>query len=224
MLFRKIIDECVNEILNEIYNTHDRRLVDKLRANNYTDKSSFLKYSKDRRKRTGKTDPSTEFQFIRYVDEEWCVHFTDRNSVINISKNGFKRGTPNVMNVPYGFGGKSKRSGYNYAFLANDICSGKEDTDVTRFWGYNCVIFRCSGVLGYHRGDKNRQVVFWGPDAHDLVGIVGGRDNNGANVCQIIGKGGNIIYQFDLAEFPKVVKWLENNEVQYRKQLYTENK
>ena len=170
------------------------------------------------KKELGKIDPSTEFQFIRYVDEEWCVHFTYKNEVSEIVKNGFKYGTPEVTRVPYGSGRKGGENGYNYAFLASDICSA--DNDVTKFWGYNCVIFRCSGILGYHRGDKNRQVVFQGEDAHNIIPVVEHKNDDGSSCCAILSNKNKILYKFDLQDFDKGVEWLINNEVQYRKQLY----
>ena len=132
-------------LLTEVINKQDKELNKHLHPEMYTDKDSFLKYARKRKKELGKIDPSTEFQFIRYVDEEWCVHFTGRNKVSEIVKNGFKYGTSEVTSVPYGSGIKSGEKGYNYAFLASDICSA--DNDVTRFWCYNCVFFRCSGIL-----------------------------------------------------------------------------
>lgn len=211
----KTIDEL---LLTEVINKKDKELNNLLHPDMYTDKESFLKYARKRKKELGKIDPSTEFQFIRYVDEEWCVHFCGNKEVKEIVKNGFKHGTPDAEKVPYGSGRKGGEKGYNYAFLASDVCS--EDNDVTRFWSYDCVIFRCSGVLGYHRGDKNRQVVFWGEDAHDIVPVVECKDNDGANLCGILSNKNKILYKFALQDFDKGLEWLINNEVQYRKQLY----
>ena len=211
----KTIEEM---LLTEVINKQDKELNKHLHPEMYTDKESFLKYARKRKKELGKIDPSTEFQFIRYVDEEWCVHFTGRNKVSEIVKNGFKYGTSEVTSVPYGSGTKSGEKGYNYAFLASDICSA--DNDVTRFWGYNCVFFRCSGILGYHRGDKNRQVVFWGEDAHNIIPVVEHKNDDGSSCCAILSNKNKILYKFDLQDFDKGVEWLINNEVQYRKQLY----
>ena len=116
----KTIEEM---LLTEVINKQDKELNKHLHPEMYTDKDSFLKYARKRKKELGKIDPSTEFQFIRYVDEEWCVHFTGRNKVSEIVKNGFKYGTSEVTSVPYGSGTKSGEKGYNYAFLASDICS-----------------------------------------------------------------------------------------------------
>lgn len=216
----KIIQNITENIINEIYNQYDKRLKKQLNADKYNDKKSFLKYAKKRVKERGKIGPSTEFQFIRYVDNEWCVHFCSKNEAINIARSGFKYGTPQVTKIPYGWGRKEGKNGYNYAFLASDICSGGEDTDFTRFWGYNCVIFKCSGVLGFHRGDKNRQVVFWGKSAKNIIPIIEGFDKENGRLCQLLSKDGKVLYKFDLHNFEKVLNWLINNEFQYRKQLY----
>ena len=68
----KTIEEM---LLIEVINKQDKELNKHLHPEIYTDKDSFLKYARKRKKELGKIDPSTEFQFIRYVDEEWCVHF-----------------------------------------------------------------------------------------------------------------------------------------------------
>ena len=207
----KIISNITENVINEIYNQYDKRVVKQLNTDKYNDKKSFLKYAKKRVKERGKIDPSTEFQFIRYVDNEWCVHFTWPQQVMEIAKNGFTRGTPQVTKIPYGSGSNSKTNGYNYAFLASDVWSHEEDTDFTRFWGDDFVIFKCSGVLGYHRGDKNRQVVFWGKSARNILPVIG---------CKLLSKNGKVLYKFDFDKIGKLLNWLNNNEFQYRKQLY----
>ena len=75
-------------------------------------------------------------------------------------------------------------------------------------------------IFGYHRGDKNRQVVFWGEDAHDIVPVIECKDKDGGNVCGILSNKNKILYKFNLYYFDKGLEWLMNNEVQYRKQLY----
>lgn len=93
----------------------------------------------------------------------WLVHFTD--NAYEIAKDGFKYGVYDMdklgLTTWYRNDGFTKKhGGYNFAFLAdgNDADNGARG----KKYGRDAVLFQSSGVLIYHYGDSEKQVVFWG--------------------------------------------------------------
>jgi hypothetical protein len=106
--------------------------------------------------------------YVRDVNEEWLVHFTDYPG--DIAVQGFTSGidNPDTLGLTTYFpDAAKKRGGYNFAY---------DPSDVGHHWkpgkyGSEAVVFIASGVEVYHHGDEEPQIIFWGKDAHDIIPI-----------------------------------------------------
>lgn len=150
--------------------------------------------------------------YVRDVKNEWLIHMTD--NLIGVSHEGFSIGveidelayTPGRGTTKWKYG-----PGYNFAFTA-DEAKHAENT-----YGKYCVLFQASGVQIYHYGDEERQVIFYGPSARNLIFIYRPSDSRyGSWVIdsEITGKP---ICCFD--ELQDCVDWAINNFAQYRRHL-----
>ena len=122
--------------------------------------------------------------YCRVVKNEWCIHFG--NDSQSIAENGFTSGTDNIEKL--GITGRRDNMGvgYNFAYLVND-----RNVDLSKY-GDEAVIFRTSGVLVYHFGDEEHQVIFWGPYAHDFIPIKQGY--GGYDDYEVYGLDGQVLY------------------------------
>lgn len=101
------------------------------------------------------------------VKNEWLVHMTDNLS--GVSHEGFNVGvsidelayTPGRGTTKYKYG-----PGYNFAFTADDAYHAERTG-----YGKYCILFQASGVQIYHYGDEEKQVIFYGPSARNLIFI-----------------------------------------------------
>lgn len=149
--------------------------------------------------------------YCRVVKNEWCIHFG--NDSQSIAENGFTSGTDNIEKL--GITGRKDNMGvgYNFAYLVND-----RNVDLSKY-GDEAVIFRTSGVLVYHFGDEEHQVIFWGPYAHDFIPIKQGY--GGYDDYEVYGLNGQVLYSGKPSE---IANWASTNLGQYRKQiLYSKN-
>ena len=149
--------------------------------------------------------------YCRVVKNEWCIHFG--NDSQSIAENGFTSGTDNIEKL--GITGRKDNMGvgYNFAYLVND-----RNVDLSKY-GDEAVIFRTSGVLVYHFGDEEHQVIFWGPYAHDFIPIKQGY--GGYDDYEVYGLDGQVLYSGKPSE---IANWASTNLGQYRKQiLYPKN-
>lgn len=190
------------------------------------DRNEYEKYVRKQRKiakSKGKTpDISIYFQPLKVLHNEWLVHFCPLEQAKNIVKNGFKGCA--LSKTPYSSGNHSNRVGFNYAFLLSEVDGNDGEFDVSRFYTSSGVIFKANGILGYHYGDKNRQVIFHGRDVRNALYF----DNN-----KLINKDGKIIFKGNRHYFGDnneyfhyggsacetlhdIYEWLQNNEHQYR--------
>ena len=155
-------------------------------------------------------------RFNRVVKNEWCIHFCyDADSIV---KDGFKWGTSDMHHLALtGAGGKKNSEGYNFAFPL-----GEEHIDTNGYGSFNpetqqikrnreAVIFQVSGVEVFHKGDKQNQVIFWGPNAKNFIPI----KFNGKKWC-VYGADGQVLHSGTPSE---ILNWVLNNLPQYRNQI-----
>src|SRR5205823_3557059 len=81
-------------------------------------------------------------------------------------------------------------------------------------YGRDCVVFQNAGVLAYHSGDEEDQVIFWGPDVDlrhlALIQLVDGDYHVKSRTGMTLFTG----------EFEQAVKWVMAHHRQYSRQLY----
>lgn len=115
-------------------------------------------------------------------DNTPLIHFSDHPD--KIKAEGFRFGVPDIDRIAltrendiYGNVRRitSGEPGYNFAYMTD----GTIDLD-HRAGGYGtgAILFRSSGLLVHHSGDREAQVVFWGPSAKTSDGVVITRTNN----------------------------------------------
>ena len=144
----------------------------------------------------------------------WLVHFSDKAG--NIADDGFKHGVSDVRKMHYTRGetysSRTSDSGYNFAFLANskEAASAAKDSK----YGSDAVMFMSAGVLTYHAGDNEDQVVFDGTNVKpkDIVYL-----ERTAYDWVVKSKDSNKRDPYINNDFGEVVKWVMNNWQQYRK-------
>lgn len=119
------------------------------------------------------------------------VHFSDHAP--QIKAQGFRFGVPDIQYLavtrehsPFDAPGSPGRRigynepGYNYAYMADG--SIDFDARVKQGWltgyGSGVLLFHSSGLLVHHEGDRENQVVFWGPSASTRNGVVMQRDGD----------------------------------------------
>lgn len=143
------------------------------------------------------------------VNNQWLLHMTD--NLDGISKEGFSYGvqmdelayTPARGTTKYKYG-----AGYNFAFRLCDA-NHAEGT-----YGHYAVLFRASGILIYHYGDEEHQVIFYGPSAHDIIII----DNDYGDWVIDSRITGNRLVRFTKLE--DACNWAINNLPQYNRHLF----
>lgn len=153
--------------------------------------------------------PSWAFMhFKRVVKNEWCIHFgVDSDS---IAREGFTGGTEDIDGLAYTGAGQEKHGvGYDFAFLLDD-----RDVDCNNY-GDEAVIFQTSGVEIYHDGDRQNQVVFWGPYAKNFIPI---KLDKESGEWVVEGRtSGRIL--FSASRPSEIAYWAVENLPQYRKQI-----
>jgi predicted nucleotidyltransferase len=102
----------------------------------------------------------------------WLAHFTDHADAI--MREGFKLGVPDVNKIAltrinHAFGGVDRvtydEPGFNFAYLTNSTPK-LDDRWIPDGYGKQVLLFQSSGMLVHHNGDRETQVVFWGPAAN----------------------------------------------------------
>lgn len=229
MNLKKLIREEISKYLLEDSAYKQGEIWKRFRKNGVGEyignRDEYNKYVRKQRKvakSKGKTpDDSIYFQPLKVLHNEWLVHFCGLEEAKNIVKNGFK-GSP-LSKTPYSYGKRSRRVGFNYAFLLSEVDGNGGEFDASRFYSPSGVVFKANGILGYHYGDKNRQVIFYGGDVRSALYFDGDKlvNKNG----RVIFKGkrhyfGNNNEYYDTGNawemLRDIYEWLQNNEHQYR--------
>lgn len=145
--------------------------------------------------------------YIGIVKNEWCIHFgSDSDS---IARDGFTDGTDDLDGLAFTGAGQLKgHEGYNFAYKLSE-----RNVDLSKY-GEEAVIFRTSGVEILHYGDQERQVIFWGPYAHDFIPI---KQDEYSLEWSVYGKNNQLLYSNTSAS--KAAYWAVSNYDQYRKQM-----
>jgi hypothetical protein len=146
--------------------------------------------------------------FETIVKNQWLVHKTDDPD--GICHAGFTIGMDDLsrLGLTTYYKDAGKRGGYNFAFPANDNRSIRAAEDK---YGSDAVIFRASGIEVYHYGDEERQVIFRGSEAHDIIPVY--KNSEGWNLAD--DDHGKPVFQADYLW--QIVQWVENHYAQYRK-------
>jgi len=155
--------------------------------------------------------------FERYIQNQWLIHFSDAAAYIWADQQ-FKYGVDDYttlgLTTYYRQSGK-EFGGYNFAYDISDFMKYGRSHYSSGEWKYGkeAVMFRASGVKVWHHGDEERQVIFWGRTAKDIVhiqmtdpgpwGVVNDRKKN----------------SIFIGELPTVVNWVIANFNQYRNVL-----
>jgi hypothetical protein len=155
---------------------------------------------------------------VKIIKNQWLIHFT--NSAKDIENSGFKYGVKDytMLGLTLLLGDFEKEyGGYNFAFRLESFQHTKRDyydeyTDEYSY-GKEVVIFRASGIEGWHNRDGEYQVLFYGNTAKNIVAVTKGDKKRWG----IRGKSGRILFEDD--DLDVVVKWFVKNYNQYRKQF-----
>ena len=157
--------------------------------------------------------------FKKVVKNQWLIHFTD--NAYGVGCRGFKYGVGDVTRLgltSYVHKREKAYGGYNFAFRLKDFAryaSARRSFGVGGWkYGKEAVLFRASGVLIWHHGDNEPQVVFTGKEAKDFIAITEGEESTWA-----VGedRAGRRLFESDNIE--EVTAWSVTHFRQYRKHL-----
>lgn len=146
------------------------------------------------------------------VKNQWLISFTDDAN--GIRREGFKYGVDDMtrLGLTTSLGEFEKKfGGYNFAYLLKDFEKYAYERYGKYKYGSEAVIFQASGILTWHYGDEEPQVIFYGNTAKNIIPITSGEDKNWAIRNW---KTDRILFESD--ELESVVQWLVKNFAQYR--------
>ena len=152
-------------------------------------------------------------EYKRLVKDQWLIHFSNKTS--SIARNGFTKGVSDITKLgltTHIHQSEKEAGGFGFAFLASDAESGIEAAK--NKYGDDAVMFRANGVLTYHVGDKEHQVIFLNSTAHDIVELSNSDGWNVSTAERTLFRGGD-----GSSGLKKCVEWVKNNYDQYRRQL-----
>ena len=126
------------------------------------DLAEFRKFIESRKHRMGADAPAYEhLAYERFVTPRWLIHFT--NDAKDISENGFRYGFDSMQGLGlttwYTDAKRKSSPGFNFAYPAE----GRKAREKQDSYGSEAVVFWGGGVQGYHTGDDESQIIFWGP-------------------------------------------------------------
>lgn len=159
----------------------------------------------------------------KLITNEWLIHFT--NSPMEIARQGFRSGNDDHehlgLTVEYDYD-EDRDQGFSFAFRIgnenmNDYIWDEWDKNSFKY-GEQAVIFRSSGIEGYHKGDKEDQVIFWDDDAYNLIPII---EKDGMFFIINIKTKKEIYKSEDILD---IIKWVKVNFNQYKKIISTRNR
>lgn len=154
----------------------------------------------------------------KVVKNQWLIHFTDNAKTI--STEGFRYAVDDMTKI----GLTTHLSefdksdiGYCFAYTLDDFhkygrAASFSSTEYK--YGSEAVIFNASGIEVWHYGDEEPQVIFYSDTAKNIIPITGGEELD-YGVYNI--NNGRLIYESN--DMNDIVKWVETNFRQYRKQL-----
>ncbi len=187
----------------------------------YADFSEEVRYAED-------NEEAPSYLFMEYRQRlphtTWLVHYTDEKATRQIVCHGFRRGAPDLATLGVTIALRGKESGYNFGFRADDIYEGA--LSGKSLYGDSIVMFQAPGLLVWHEGDEQNQVVFWGADARNIVQV--NRTSGYATTPEgqryfrtdfCVGRARNGRPLFCGDGLDAVASWLDVNYATYRKRL-----
>lgn len=149
--------------------------------------------------------------YQRDIYNEWLIHMT--NNLSGIANEGFNVGvtidelayTPATGTTDCKYG-----PGYNFAFEADDAYTAEHSN-----YGKYCVLFQGSGIMIWHYGDEQDQVIFYGPSAKNLIIITPNEENGEWEIKSDITN--RTLYSSE--KLQDVVDWCIANFTQYHNHL-----
>ena len=166
------------------------------------------------------------------IKNKWLVHFSD--NAYHIAKDGFMYGTQDLDRLAYsGCGDIHNKYGKGYDFAyeaesASDVFQCLDRHFDTPKYGSEMVLFMASGVEVWHDGDEERQVIFYGPSAKNIIyirkEIANGSEYYGdSEVWQVCDVHNNRVL-YETSDLDEVISWAINNYAQYRRRIVSFNK
>jgi len=182
--------------------------------------SNILRFAKMNAPERLPTQSVTRFERV-IKPSSWLIHFTEHAE--QIADKGFIYGIDRMDRLGYTkfCAQHDKRNGgWNFAFTADNPLVGKLARRGK--YGRHAVMFRTGGVELAHRGDNEKQVVFWGKnvDPSDIIVLLDGWDGYkvmSRNAAWTLKTGRNWVYAGD---FERCVEFVIQNFQQY-KQIIT---
>lgn len=150
----------------------------------------------------------------------WLIHFS--NNAESIAYNGFKYGIDQMDQLgltTYKSDSEKAYGGYNFAFTAGGRYSRYAAAQGK--YGRDAVMFQNSGVMAFHSGDEEEQIMFHGTDVdprnivlikndpYEGWQVMSARQKNVRNSGRPVFKG----------EFEQCEAWVMKHFAQYRKAL-----
>jgi len=104
----------------------------------------------------------------------WLVHLTDHPE--KVARAGFQLGVadPARLGLTRRLEDYQEKKGFNFAYDASEWMKYAKKSDGSYRYGGGAVVFRARGIKVWHEGDKEDQVIFWGPSARpgDMIPVV----------------------------------------------------
>jgi hypothetical protein len=94
----------------------------------------------------------------------WLAHYCDNAE--KIQREGFRIGAPDIDRLALTRHGsvRSKQPGYNFAYPTDgSVQLTSRWGPIPHGYGKQVLLFQSAGLSFYHSGDRENQVVFWGP-------------------------------------------------------------
>jgi hypothetical protein len=169
-----------------------------------------------------KFDPPPTFlavEFQQIVKNQWLIHFSDSASDI-WREQKFSKGVDEFDKLGYTtyYGDSSKKyGGYNFAYRIEDF--EKYGRSRTYYggndwkYGKEAVMFIASGILVWHWGDEEKQVIFRGSEAKNIVYL----EFLGDGEWGVTDLNRRVIYKSDKLGY--VTDWVMANFNQYKNVL-----
>ena len=228
-------ENAQNSVLEELYSDLEYDIYGFLRTikNNYNLCINLYNHLTDYARSDYYNAPAfVFFSQPRIIKNEWLVHFSD--NAYHIAKEGFTYGTQELDRLAYSGAGDIESKfgeGYDFAYRADsatDVLVTPNKNWNTPKYGSEFVLFRASGVEAFHDGDQERQVIFYGPSAKEIIYIrkesAKGSEYYGDlelwQVCDV--QRNRVIYETE--DLEEVIDWAINNYSQYRKRIVSMNK
>lgn len=172
--------------------------------------------------RRGEKPPSVEFSNPKLLKDVWLIHHSRSG---DLAQEGFRFGVPSPSHLAYTGGGHNfagQEPGYNFAYLPADRDNyGIDRRGHATYGDYVYAFFVPWAIYAWHYGDKEPQVIFWGPSARNIVELKeqqvstedGLEDRWVVSGLDADGREGRTISAESASD---LVDWLEDNWDQYR--------